>query len=240
MATSSAGVSLWQGGFEPFGAGFTTPTAGSAGVFLRFPGQWDDGYWADATLGGAVYYNLHRWYEPGTGRYTAVDPIPGAVNDFAYTDSRPVTLIDPLGLVASSSECGCCSIADTTRERQQIGEFFRRNGHRYRRRLSEPISYGCGDAADGAWTDVEREVRPKCWISGAQMLTPGRVSMFGVYVVVHFVPMFTPCGGFGAPQDDLYADPYRGSDQMKPLPTTWRSNDLSCPRLPWQRVFGVR
>jgi hypothetical protein len=60
LATDSAGVSLWSGGFEPFGEDWNG--AGSAGVFLRFPGQWDDSAWGEAGLGADVYYNVHRWY----------------------------------------------------------------------------------------------------------------------------------------------------------------------------------
>lgn len=222
-------TTVWSGGFEPFGRDWRAGTSQGAsenGVFLRFPGHWSDQSWSGA---GGLHYNVHRWYQPATGRYTSPDPVRGGVNDFSYVDSRPLVLIDPLGLVASSSECGNCCIADIIRERQQIADFFRRNGHRYRRRWLQ-WSYGCGDAADTAWSDVEKEVRPKCWISGAQMLAPGRVSMFGVYVVVHFVPIFTPCGGFGAPLDDLHADPYRGNDDLRPLPPTWREDDVYCPR----------
>ncbi len=34
-----------------------------------------DGTWADATSGAGVYYNVNRWYQPATGRYTRPDPI---------------------------------------------------------------------------------------------------------------------------------------------------------------------
>ena len=73
LATDAAGVVLWSGGFEPFGEDWNG--AGSAGVFLRFPGQWDDAAWVEAGLGAEVYYNLYRWYEPQIGRYTKVDPL---------------------------------------------------------------------------------------------------------------------------------------------------------------------
>jgi hypothetical protein len=73
--TNGAQASIWHGGFEPFGAEFTTPSASSAGVFLRLPGQWDDTYWSDATLGASLFYNVRRWYEPLTGRYVRADPL---------------------------------------------------------------------------------------------------------------------------------------------------------------------
>ena len=37
---------LWQGGFEPFEQDYNGAQA--AGVFLRFPGQWDDAAWSEA------------------------------------------------------------------------------------------------------------------------------------------------------------------------------------------------
>jgi YD repeat-containing protein len=43
LATDAAGLTVWQGGFEPFGADWNG--AQEAGVFLRFPGQWEDRAW---------------------------------------------------------------------------------------------------------------------------------------------------------------------------------------------------
>jgi hypothetical protein len=55
VATDSAGVEFWHGPFEPFGrdpwAG-TNLAASAEDVFLRFPGQWDDEAWLEATPGG--------------------------------------------------------------------------------------------------------------------------------------------------------------------------------------------
>ena len=107
------GVEIWMGGFEPFGSDYSGAQA--AGVFLRLPGQWDDNAWQGATEGVELYYNLHRWYEYGTGRYTRVDPA-GVVFDpnvYPYASSRPTLFIDPLGLQLTSPillpppECFC-------------------------------------------------------------------------------------------------------------------------------------
>lgn len=47
-------------------------------------------------------YNVHRWYESGTGRYISPDPIPigtrSEVNPFVYARGNPVRLKDALGL----------------------------------------------------------------------------------------------------------------------------------------------
>ncbi len=88
----------WHGGFEPFGADFSG--ASTAGVPLRLPGQWTDASWEQSSLGAEVYYNVHRWYEAGTGRYERADPLGlgGGINSIIYSWSRPTGFVDPLGL----------------------------------------------------------------------------------------------------------------------------------------------
>ncbi|MFF2407198.1 putative T7SS-secreted protein [Streptomyces sp. NPDC058092] len=64
---------------------------------LRFPGQYHD-------FETELYYNLHRYYEPGVGRYASPDPLGlgAAPNSSAYV-INPHTICDPLGLMPS--EC---------------------------------------------------------------------------------------------------------------------------------------
>ena len=102
-ATGPGGALLWQGGFEPFGADWSG--AAGAGMFLRFPGQW-----AEAAFGSGLYYNVHRWYEPGTGRYGRPDPLEtrGDANPFAYAYVNPITIFDLLGLKSRT----CCTPID--------------------------------------------------------------------------------------------------------------------------------
>jgi hypothetical protein len=47
-------------------------------------------------------YNLHRWYERGTGRYERVDPIglSGGDHLFAYSEGAPSSRVDPRGLAS--------------------------------------------------------------------------------------------------------------------------------------------
>jgi RHS repeat-associated protein len=73
------------------------------GIFMRLPGQWEDELWADATSGADVFYNVHRWYETGTGRYTRVDPFASLSiehSPFSYADQNPLVNADDLGLLA--------------------------------------------------------------------------------------------------------------------------------------------
>jgi RHS repeat-associated protein len=88
--------------------GTSRPSASSQGIFLRLPGQWNDGLWNDASLGTEIYYNLHRWYEQQLGRYSRPDPLSEfapdwpayqmrAFNTFAYAQGRPTFWSDPAG-----------------------------------------------------------------------------------------------------------------------------------------------
>jgi RHS repeat-associated protein len=115
LATNDAGAVVWEGGFEPFGRDYQQGTPNGAletGVSLRLPGQWEDSSWQDATSGAGVYYNVHRWYQPGTGSYTRPDPL-GVVNQaafsptsgqapvrqpYGYAEMNPVIRFDSLGL----------------------------------------------------------------------------------------------------------------------------------------------
>ena len=79
-------------------------------LFLRFPGQWETELWEDASLGtGGLYFNVYRWYENATGRYTRPDPLglrrDTAQNIFVYAESTPMGLSDPLGLCSCNDEC---------------------------------------------------------------------------------------------------------------------------------------
>jgi RHS repeat-associated protein len=108
-ATSTAGSLLWQGGFEPFGGDWSNATG--AGVFLRLPGQWREGMWESAS-GVGLYYNVHRWYEIGPGRYTTPDPLGlSALNPigprhlYSYGENQPTNNVDLLGLYSMDPSC---------------------------------------------------------------------------------------------------------------------------------------
>ncbi|XAH25010.1 RHS repeat-associated core domain-containing protein [Xylophilus sp. GW821-FHT01B05] len=81
----------------------TEPTAGATDPVtfdLRYPGQV-----ADEESG--LYYNLHRSYNPTTGRYTQADPIglAGGWNRFAYVEGNPLSFSDSTGLQTSLQWC---------------------------------------------------------------------------------------------------------------------------------------
>jgi RHS repeat-associated protein len=100
LASTSATVASWSGGFEPFGRDFTSPSAQGSGIFLRLPGQWDDLVWDNSKLSSSQFYNVNRWYEPGTGRYTQADPLGllAGPDAYVYANASPLQTSDPTGL----------------------------------------------------------------------------------------------------------------------------------------------
>ena len=54
-----------------------------------------------------LHYNRHRYYDPGTARFTNQDPVGllGGDNVYQYGTNNPVHWIDPLGLTAKPGDC---------------------------------------------------------------------------------------------------------------------------------------
>ncbi len=102
VATDSAGNIVWRWRSDAFG---TTPAETDpdgdgqhVDIALRFPGQYHDEE-------SGLYYNVFRYYDPATGRYTQTDPIGllGGMNSFAYAESGPLKKHDPLGLLVEAT-----------------------------------------------------------------------------------------------------------------------------------------
>ncbi|HWM92937.1 MAG TPA: RHS repeat-associated core domain-containing protein, partial [Thermoanaerobaculia bacterium] len=132
LATDIAGAVVWAGGVEPFGgiwtAGLDNPdpdpsmalgprlaTAPSLSrlssekVFLRYPGQWASDAFRVTGTQQEIYYNVYRWYESATGRYSQPDPLGLQAAErarrempplhlYGYGLGRPLFYTDPLGL----------------------------------------------------------------------------------------------------------------------------------------------
>ena len=110
LATDDSGAVTWEGGLEPFGRDHQAGTPAGAlesGLFLRLPGQWEDSTWTDATSGAGIAYNVARWIEPQTGRYTRPDPAGrlGELHPYLYARGNPVLISDFLGLKSRT----CCT-----------------------------------------------------------------------------------------------------------------------------------
>ena len=107
---------VWRGFLDPFGPEDRHGPS-SFGLSLRLPGQLDDPFWhrlseTENGFAADLYYNVHRWYEPGTGRYVSSDPfgLGGAsrrpLNElFAYAHANPIANSDRLGLWTVAPGC---------------------------------------------------------------------------------------------------------------------------------------
>jgi RHS repeat-associated protein len=163
LVTNGAKELVWSGGFEPFGEDWNG--AGKAGVFLRLPGQWDDETWKKATIGEVVYYNVFRWYQPNTGRYSRPDPLRlslrAETNPFLYVRSRPLLGIDHLGLVTSKAEC--CSECDAAQMTDELNKAFGWLLTRHKRYWAKPFTSGdsCLTSALRLAGDIESALRRK-------------------------------------------------------------------------------
>jgi RHS repeat-associated protein len=78
--------------YDPWGT--PTATSGPAYSGFRFTGVYRDNT-------GGMYRMTQRYYQPGNGRFTQIDPLPQSlvsVNRFAYAGCNPTNFVDPSGL----------------------------------------------------------------------------------------------------------------------------------------------
>ncbi|EOC1319541.1 RHS domain-containing protein [Cronobacter turicensis] len=91
--TDVNGQTVWRGQFSTWGETERELSVPQWQVpqNLRFQGQYLD-------RESGLHYNLFRYYDPVSGRYTQMDPIglAGGINTYAYTPN-PLVYIDPLG-----------------------------------------------------------------------------------------------------------------------------------------------
>ncbi|MCG8460204.1 MAG: hypothetical protein MI919_28300, partial [Holophagales bacterium] len=158
LATDETGSVAWQGGFEPFGSDYAN--ASGAEVFLRFPGQWEDGAWAASGVGDEVYYNVHRWYQQETGRYARPDPVGDVLAEqaiwappsqdrerfsyYAYVAAAPSSFVDPLGLLKTKG----CSEEETRRVKAAFEEICER--------INDATTGACLDCVGGVRDGLKR------------------------------------------------------------------------------------
>ena len=95
VVTSPAGSVIWSWSIKGNPFGDKVPSALSGYAYnLRFPGQY-----YDAETG--LYYNVQRYYAPGSGRYRQADPVGfagGQWSLYGYVNGNPLSYADPYGL----------------------------------------------------------------------------------------------------------------------------------------------
>ncbi len=111
------GVVVWAASYTAFGQ--ATLEVQEIPNNLRFPGQYED-----AETG--LYYNFHRYYAPGLGRYIRTDLIGfrGGKNFFLYSENNPISFEDPWGLkcVTKYDEMGAYLACD---DENDVYEYYR-------------------------------------------------------------------------------------------------------------------
>lgn len=91
---NASGTQIWQWAYQANPFGEKQPVSVNGYVFnLRYPGQYYD---AETTLS----YNVHRYYNPATGRYLESDPMGllGGESTYAYVLGNPLLGTDFYGL----------------------------------------------------------------------------------------------------------------------------------------------
>lgn len=97
LATAQDRSIVWRWSGDAFGATDADGDPDGDGILVtinhRFPGQYYD---AESGL----HYNLHRYYDPASGRYTSSDPIglAGGLNTYSYAGANPLKYTDRRGL----------------------------------------------------------------------------------------------------------------------------------------------
>lgn len=92
LATNASRQVVWQARNAAYDRTVTLDQIG--GLNLGFPGQYQD-------VETGLWINGHRTYDDSIGRYLESDPIGlgGGASTYAYAMSRPVSVVDPTGMV---------------------------------------------------------------------------------------------------------------------------------------------
>jgi RHS repeat-associated protein len=93
LETDASGTVSTERAYDAFGAELGNPTM--AGNRFRFTGQWSDG--------SGLTFLRARFYDPQTGTFLSVDPVPSAASQYAYCGNNPLLYVDPSGMSFWSS-----------------------------------------------------------------------------------------------------------------------------------------
>jgi RHS repeat-associated protein len=112
-----------------------------------------------------LYNYGYRDYEPGTARFTTVDPVRDGSNWFAYVNNDPVNWVDPWGLSASDNDKSTTPNLDLTdpenktpktpgqiaedKINEQLEKFGEKTGHEFSDNIGGAIGYAVDLFAGG-------------------------------------------------------------------------------------------
>jgi len=145
LLTDRNGATVWEAtAYTSFGEAIPEGS-GTVRQPWRLPGQYYDEE-------SGLHYNVHRYYDPHTGRYLSADPagLAGGLNAYLYAAASPMLFIDPYGLWVDYPDTGN-AFADYT-----FGAFyFATNGWS----PSDALTNGAAGMGDTLSFNVTRYIR---------------------------------------------------------------------------------
>ncbi len=93
---------VWKWNSNAFGQGLPEEDPDGDGTTFEYNSRYPGQYYDRET---GLHYNIHRDYDPSTGRYVEADPIglEGGLNLYGYVGGNPLSYTDPLGLAQIGS-----------------------------------------------------------------------------------------------------------------------------------------
>jgi RHS repeat-associated protein len=153
LVTDDRQQPVWQASFSAFGK--ANVSMAKITLNLRLPGQYFD---AET----ATHYNLHRDYDPQTGRYLTSDPIglDGGFNTYNYVSGNPLGYVDLLGLAASCP--ASCTPKQSSADLRKLAGEARQTGDmdaaaRYLRQVLEVQNWVAACVLRGTALDMSAE-----------------------------------------------------------------------------------
>jgi RHS repeat-associated protein len=153
LVTDDQQQPVWQASTSVFGK--ASVALAKITLNLRLPGQYFD---AET----ATHYNLHRDYDPQTGRYLTSDPIglDGGFNTYNYVSGNPLGYVDLLGLAASCP--ASCTPKQSSADLRKLAGEARQTGDmdaaaRYLRQVLEVQNWVAACVLRGTALDMSAE-----------------------------------------------------------------------------------
>jgi RHS repeat-associated protein len=229
LQTSAAEGVTWRAEYEPYGAIYSLRSLDQHQP-LRLPGQEAEQLTIGVNGVTSRSYNVHRWFESGTGRYGQADPDRhlAALQPFLYASGNPLMKTDPTGeTVFNHTDCVLWVKKEDTREAYpvqagQASPFPDQDGYAdpcaHPNQVFKVVGKSNPGEYDGYDIDVDRNHVPH--------LSPYADTSFQFWRVI-----------FGQPLEGGWKDRQwlktTGKDEWHPLFDASDSKKCSCRCTPW-------